>query len=725
MKTTIIHFVFCLFGFLPIFGQLKLVDEPAGGGSGFVQSVAVYDNDILYTFVDNSTTGTYGTYISNGDNQTRIDLTPGANKRALYHETISNANYALYGEGNFSAGKDIYAKIFQTGQDTYVAKLNDLRTLLIPDGRFTNEKPSGNKNIQLVANDGVITIDTISEGGNNKLLLRHFVANSADSESREYKLDAELFNSKPANFFNWNGKVFFVANVLGERDIYKIDALTDVRVTQNRVSKPTTFKGVTPNNFLLKDYIYFTGRDGFYTNVTPGPVERNYPTAICYTNGDIDFGSTETAIYNGDDGSLGYKAYSNTEFSSLILGKINSQILYYKTGSFGGSFHSAPADENLGINTQTSNSFKFIQFENEVFILSKTSNGTIRLYKTNGQASETDFADLPPFNTAFANNFGNIKINNDKLYFLAQYSLSGSSRYQLLSYDPKENLPISIEFSFPEGVDLNLNNFYAYNAGFVFTTNDGKLYSLNAEKRADVLTPNNANRSSLATNTTSLEYDTVLYNATINSVSTDVQKVKIQVLDTLSSIYQNEITNLPNPADKQRVANVFYNINSLEASANTNTFDIELSFDKNAFQNATVNASDISVLIYQNDTWQEITPYAFDEVNETVSVSVNLASKAYLFLKHNSVLSVQDEIPINSNNINLFPNPALNDITVVSKDKSIIQNVSLYTIAGQLVFKKDVSDYQFNTSINQLNSGIYIVRVKTASTSYIKKLIVE
>ncbi|WP_442264963.1 T9SS type A sorting domain-containing protein [Tenacibaculum sp. ZS6-P6] len=726
MKTYVFIIILIAFSYSCVYGQLKILDEPSGSGSGFVQSVAIYDNDILYTFIDNSTTGTSGTYLSTGDKQTRVDLTPGTNKIALFQETISNANYALYKEGNFSAGKDIYAKIFQTGQDTYVAKLNDLRTLLIPENRFTKEKPGGNKNIQLVANDGVISVDTIFEGGKNKLLLRHFIANSITSESREYKLDAELFNSKPTNFFSWDGKVFFVANYLGEKDIYKVDALTNVRVTQNKVSKPTAFKGVSPNNFLLDDRIYFTGRDGFYTNVVPGPVDRNYPTAICYSNGDIDFGSTETAIYNGDDGSLGYKAYSNTEFSSQILGKIDSQILYYKTGSFGGSFHSAPADENLGITTQSSSSFKFIQFENEVFILSKTSNGTIRLYKTNGQASGTDYADLPPFITAFANNFGTIKINNNKLYFIARYSMSGASRYQLLSYDPKVNLPITIEFSFPEGIDLNLNNFYTYNSGFVFTTNDGKLYTLNAEKRAEILTPNNANRNSLSSTIASLEYNDNSYTAEIKSINGSVNKVKIQVLDTISSIYKNEIINLPNSIEKERIANVFYNINSIEASASINEYDVELSYHKNDFQNTSISASDISVLIFQNNAWQEVTPHAFDNVNQTIRLNINLEKKAYLFIKHNSVLSIEDEKNNKTKNIKIFPNPASKEIKIYPKNIETINNVEIYTITGQLVLKKKViKNLEFSLNLDGLNSGIYLVKIKTNTSVFTQKIIVD
>ncbi|CAM1349982.1 T9SS type A sorting domain-containing protein [Tenacibaculum halocynthiae] len=731
-KKLLLISVFTFFS-LKMSAQFELLDEPEGSNLGIIYSLSVYDNDILYSFISNTNNGkTNGVFIGNGNKDDRVELLKETNSRAYFHATIGQSELRLHEEGKYTTGKDVYAKIIQPTNSNSVYKLSPLRNSFIPENRFTASSASGSDNVNLVANDGLITIDTITEGGNNKLLLRHFIKNSITSETREYKLSKELFNAKPRSFFSWNKKLFFVADVNGEKDLYKADALGDgdVRVTQNKVSKPTSFKGVNPNSFLLsKEYIYFLGRDGFYTEITPGPVKRNYPTAVCYTNGDIDFGSTDTGIYNGDDGSLGYKSYTETEHSEVVLGKVNQQILYYVKGSFGGSFLALPSRESLGIKTESSTqTFKFIQLKNKVYILSRLGYKKTKLYSANGLLNNTKSFEPPFFSGSIEplNSFGPLKINNDKVYFLAKYTVSGVNRFQLLSYIEGES-EIKVAFVFPEGIDVNMSNFYAHTTGFVFTTNNGKIYTWNIEKRSKIINPNNTTRGGVLQNIANFKYQQINYSVELKSTAKEVKKVRTQILDTLSNQYKFEIVTLPNQYEKKYISTLFYNIGSIEATTTLNKFEIELSYKNEMFSDKPIiDVNKLTVLIYENGAWKEVTPTSFNKTNQTITLNESLSNNAYIFLKLNQVLSTGSGLNTISNQVSMYPNPTSEKITLHSKTTKFIDEVQMFSVLGKTMFESSFKNTT-KTVLNlpHLKKGVYVVKIRSGKTIFSDKLIID
>ncbi len=76
-----------------------------------------------------------------------------------------------------------------------------------------------------------------------------------------------------------------------------------------------------------------------------------------------------------------------------------------------------------------------------------------------------------------------------------------------------------------------------------------------------------------------------------------------------------------------------------------------------------------------------------------------------------------------NNEINVFPNPAVNKITIESKLKlGIIQVIN---INGQEVYSSQFTDTNNKIDISDLTSGIYFIKISNSEKSYYKKLIIE
>ena len=723
MKTKLLLFTFFL-TFVTTKAQLVLLDEPQGEGIGTVYSLAVYDNDILYTMVKNNTTLLPGVFLSNGVPGEKIELLPGTTSRAYFSTNVSGDAVRLYKDGNYTTKKAIYAGVVNTGALNQVYKLNNSRSLLIPENIF---KPTvSNFNMQLVANDGLVTIDTIQENLVNKLVVRHF---KKDGNQVNFTLPESFYGEKtPNTFFKWNDKLFFIANILGETDFYEVDALGTRRVTQNKVSKSTAFKGVSPSSILLDDYLYFKGRDGFYTNVTPGPLERNYPTRICYTNGDLDFGSSETEIYNGDDGSLGYKSFSDADRPDNILGKINKKIIYFKQDGFSKKFYSTPNLEDLEIDAPQTDVYRYVQHQNKLYVFPKVGFGFYEdLFISDGTKSGTSKMFIPRYiaTSTPAKNIGKIVPVGDKLYFLAEYSLS-EKKHLLLAYDINED-SIKLVYQFPNDVKPNVNFLYPYNNGFIVRSretinSEEKIYTLNAEIRAKVF--NNSGSKTTNKDNTTFTYDSKNYYVTANSITfNENDQLKVQLLDTLSNQFKGNIINLPNNENKARISSLFYAVNTLKEN-NIFSASLTLGFDNDMIENINLTGDNITILAYNNNNWTEITPQSFNNKSKTVTISVSdFPSEAFFFIKYNGVLSTNHEL-IKSSEISIYPNPATSVINIKSIDEEI-QSVAVFNLLGKRVLHQ--KNKIFNTVLNtsSLSKGIYLIKLKTKNQQFTEKIIIE
>ncbi|MDQ3048779.1 MAG: T9SS type A sorting domain-containing protein [Bacteroidota bacterium] len=78
-----------------------------------------------------------------------------------------------------------------------------------------------------------------------------------------------------------------------------------------------------------------------------------------------------------------------------------------------------------------------------------------------------------------------------------------------------------------------------------------------------------------------------------------------------------------------------------------------------------------------------------------------------------------------SSSINIYPNPAEDQLTIVSKDilTSEPVTISIYSIDGRMM--KQIQDFQMNSSLslNELNPGYYMLKLETKSGLALKKFI--
>ncbi|MBQ0907962.1 endonuclease [Flavobacterium sp. F-328] len=73
---------------------------------------------------------------------------------------------------------------------------------------------------------------------------------------------------------------------------------------------------------------------------------------------------------------------------------------------------------------------------------------------------------------------------------------------------------------------------------------------------------------------------------------------------------------------------------------------------------------------------------------------------------------------------NIYPNPSKGNVKIDFDNTNEKHNVQIYSLIGQKIFEKDF-DYTNTASLNNLNKGIYLIKVSTDSTTETKKLIVN
>ncbi len=73
--------------------------------------------------------------------------------------------------------------------------------------------------------------------------------------------------------------------------------------------------------------------------------------------------------------------------------------------------------------------------------------------------------------------------------------------------------------------------------------------------------------------------------------------------------------------------------------------------------------------------------------------------------------------------LNLYPNPATNEITISSPASNIGYSIKLYNNLGQLVLEKNIDNQSQKISLQTLNSGVYFYNIACAEKTSFGKLI--
>lgn len=83
-----------------------------------------------------------------------------------------------------------------------------------------------------------------------------------------------------------------------------------------------------------------------------------------------------------------------------------------------------------------------------------------------------------------------------------------------------------------------------------------------------------------------------------------------------------------------------------------------------------------------------------------------------------SLISIEKD-----NNVNIYPNPAKNDINLSSS--FMIKDIEIYDIMGKRVYQTDVKDYSKIINVSTFNKGLYIAKINTEQGLISKKFVVE
>lgn len=161
------------------------------------------------------------------------------------------------------------------------------------------------------------------------------------------------------------------------------------------------------------------------------------------------------------------------------------------------------------------------------------------------------------------------------------------------------------------------------------------------------------------------------------------------------------------------------------------------------FDNSTTNSSRFTALpggfrnldgdffyIQQVGLWWTTTeypypPYAWDRELTLLDSAISRSTDEKVF--GSSVRCLMDPITtdikeINNNDIQIYPNPAKNKLTIESLQKSIIKIVN---IQGQTVMQKQVQQGKTDINISGLAKGVYILRLYSNDKIEVTRIIKE
>lgn len=86
-----------------------------------------------------------------------------------------------------------------------------------------------------------------------------------------------------------------------------------------------------------------------------------------------------------------------------------------------------------------------------------------------------------------------------------------------------------------------------------------------------------------------------------------------------------------------------------------------------------------------------------------------------------------DDINGHAAGYNVYPNPAMNEVNVVSTQYTGTKMITLYNVVGQVISATETKDMQTTINTSALNAGVYFVEIKEVSTGnkYTTKLVKE
>ena len=132
--------------------------------------------------------------------------------------------------------------------------------------------------------------------------------------------------------------------------------------------------------------------------------------------------------------------------------------------------------------------------------------------------------------------------------------------------------------------------------------------------------------------------------------------------------------------------------------------------------------NDISIKVWDNEKQIEVvSTYYFESNFEAYNNQVFPSNDGeYSFV---NILKGSSGINTTDNNISIYPNPANDNVNIVSNE--IINNVQVLNFLGQVLLSVEVHDTQMNINTSDYQSGVYIFKINTVNSTLIKKVTIK
>ena len=88
-----------------------------------------------------------------------------------------------------------------------------------------------------------------------------------------------------------------------------------------------------------------------------------------------------------------------------------------------------------------------------------------------------------------------------------------------------------------------------------------------------------------------------------------------------------------------------------------------------------------------------------------------------------SIVNINKNSEFENEKTLVFPNPATENINIVSANKII--KISVFTITGQLVYENNINDNNFKFNSKSFESGIYIIKIETSTALETHKIMIK
>jgi hypothetical protein len=73
----------------------------------------------------------------------------------------------------------------------------------------------------------------------------------------------------------------------------------------------------------------------------------------------------------------------------------------------------------------------------------------------------------------------------------------------------------------------------------------------------------------------------------------------------------------------------------------------------------------------------------------------------------------------------VYPNPANDEVFINSKDGMVIGSATIANISGQVVLEQDIDGKDARIDTSKLQTGVYVLSVKTTESNFSRKLIIN